>query len=112
MLWIVLGIVAAVVLLAFLASFVRFRAAPGHDRPQRPAAVQEVSAQQQVVVRGPDGEERRFSSLDEMPAELRAAVEKADPRKVKRRIVVMRDGHREEYESLDAVPEELRKYLR
>jgi len=111
MLWIVLAIVAAIILLAFLASFLRFRAPRGDDPPRRPAAAQEVSAQQQFVVRGPDGEERRFSSLDEMPAELRAEVEKADPRKVRRRIVVMRDGHREEYDRLDDVPEDLRKYL-
>ena len=111
MLWIVLAIVAALVLLAFLASLVRFRAPGGDSPPQRPAAKQQVSAQQQFVVRGPDGVERRYSSLDEMPAELRAAIAQADPRKVQRRIVVMRDGRREEYDSLDDVPEDLRKYL-
>ena len=112
MFWIVLGIAAAVILLAVAASlFMRFRETRSDEKEPGPATISQVSAQQQYVVRGPDGEERRFSSLDEMPEELRAAVEKADVHSVQRRSVVVRDGRREEYDSLEAVPEDVRSQL-
>ena len=110
MIWIALAAFAALFLLGALASRLRFRMKHEGDAPQGAAAT-EVSARQEFVVRGPEGEERRFPSLDAMPEALRAEIARSQSQPIQTRIIVMRDGRREEYDSLESVPEDLRAKL-
>jgi hypothetical protein len=65
-------------------------------------------------VKTPDGQERTYRSLDEMPAELRAKIEQArreGPTQTRTYMRVTRDGETREYMSERELPPQLRERL-
>ena len=108
--WIIIAAGSALILMLLFARFVRFRVNSGDASPSGQVRVSRLSAKKEFVVRGPDGREQRFSSLDEMPLEMRAAIERAEAGKpAATRIVVEKDGVRQEYESFDDAPPDVRE---
>lgn len=115
MLWIVIGVAAGLALLVLVARSLRFQEhSPSRPRDDGDAIrVNHVTTKRRIVLKGPDGKEREFESLDEVPLEFRHEIEEAMASgRGRTRVVLVKDGQRREYDSLDDVPEAEREHLR
>jgi|GEM_PF-4076890 len=94
----------------------RARGGSGHEPVPGGRTVRVSSLQQNksVTVKTPDGQERTYRSLDEMPAELRAKIEQArreGPMQTRTYMRVSRNGETREYTSERDLPPGLRQRL-
>ena len=114
MLWIVIGVLACVILLVLALRFINFEVR--HTDPPRDVDVRvsHVSGQSSFVVKGPEGHEMRYKSLDEMPPQVRNAIEKAvlEGRQARTRVLITEDGKRREYQKIEDAPPEVQERIR
>lgn len=92
------------------------RGGSGHEAVPggRTVRVNRLQQNRSVTVKTPDGQERTYRSLDEMPAELRAKIEQArreGPTQTRTYMRVTRDGETREYMSERELPPQLRERL-
>ena len=113
---VVLAVAAVAVLYALVRVLgTRVRSESGRDDVRggrRRVRVSTVQRKGSMTVRTPDGQERTYGSLDEMPAELRSRIEEARRHgPTQTRIRVMRNGQTREYTSERDLPPDLRQRL-
>jgi len=111
MLWFGIAIVGMFGLLVYVARFLRFEERGAEGTRDAGVRVSRVRTQQEIVVRTPDGQECRYTSVEDMPPELRAVIETAR-KQARGRIVLNEDGVRHEYGKLDEAPPETRQRIR
>ena len=108
-LWVALG---ALVVAAFA---VRSRRVPPDEFGTSPDFTEQVDTHSFVSNRryvfDVDGERREYDSLDEVPADLRAMLEKVRRSGKANSITITVNGEKRTYDSIDDVPEEFRPMI-
>ena len=112
MIWIVAAVMAGLALLLLIARNLHFE----ERYPSSPVGdhvdVHHIQTRRHITLRGPDGEERRFKSLEDVPPEMRDEIRRAiETGEARTRVVVMENGTRHEYDSVEEMPPEARERM-
>lgn len=112
LLWIAVTL-AGLALLLLIARALRFEER-GTSRPAgNTVHVHHVTTKRRIMLKGPDGVEREFESLDDVPVEFRRKIQDAMASgEGHTRVVLVQDGERQEFDSLEAVPAADRERIR
>lgn len=111
-LWIAVP-VAGMALLLLIARTLRFEERDASQPLDDTIHMHHVTTKRRIMLKGPDGVEREFESLDDVPIEFRRKIQDAMASgEGCTRVVLVKNGERQEFDSIEAVPTADRERIR